>query len=228
MAGDGSQWSGVYFYGRRTYIEFLQASAEYPVGACGAAFGIEDPGGIKAIECAMTTATGPWTSELQVRSRQTERIPWFYSVGTTWRNGSPAFECWFMEYHADYLRSWQRRDRSPADAISRQEYLADRYDPQLPLVDITGLTIALSDGQQQNLTSTLKRCGYTVKEQERSTILTGPEVDLVLIPSSPESCGITEIRLMLQSGPQQTISAGESRIRLQGTSGAWTLNRSSR
>jgi hypothetical protein len=144
-------YSGIYFYGRQTYLEFLEPSPERPVGGSGMAFGgdaaAEPIEGLKPM-----TITREWNGV---------KVPWFFMTTPSWESQDDRFVTWFMTYHADFLTQWHPEAR-PSGAASSQVSRAavlERYKAVLlsastsastsasssPALmdDVSGLTLAL-------------------------------------------------------------------------------------
>src|SRR5262245_41450653 len=94
-------YTGIYFYGRRTYFELFEPGAQGPAGTSGLAFGVETPDASAAVKAAWTEATGGADGGPVTRRTETEEVPWFemtYAAGgrpapTT----EPVFRVWLME-----------------------------------------------------------------------------------------------------------------------------------
>jgi hypothetical protein len=154
-------YTGIYFYGRSTYMEFMEPSPERPAGFTGMAFGgdaaIEPIEGLKPM-----TITREWNGV---------RVPWFYMTTPTWEKQDDPFVTWFMTYHPDFLAKWHPEAGASANkgasAISRAAVL-ERYKAVLPatstqplMEDVTSLTLALKAESRPRFEAWTKAIGAT-------------------------------------------------------------------
>jgi hypothetical protein len=225
MTADGSTWSGIYLYGQHTYLEFLKPNAEYAVGSCGIGLGIEEAGGIQPVAATLHQETGePWTVELQHRTRDEQQIPWFYTSGTRWTSNATSLECWLMEYHPDYLASWYPDSPPEHRGIRRDQYLANRYQPEKPFRNITALTLALSPEHSSNMCQVLRSVGYSINRRDQQTICTGPDLTITLSKAQPGAPLLQEIQFEIRSQPAARHELGRTVLLLQGTTGHWKFS----
>ena len=145
-------YSGIYFYGRQTYLEFLEPSFLGPsgdrqTGDSGIAFGGD--AAIEPIEnLKPMTITREWNGV---------KVPWFSMTTPSWESQNDRFLTWYMTYHPDFLAQWHPEAR-PSGAASPQVSRAavlERYKAALPaassssltrptlMEDVSGLTLAL-------------------------------------------------------------------------------------
>jgi hypothetical protein len=154
-------YTGIYFYGHETYMEFLDASTSgRHLGDSGMAFGDDVLGGKSLIEGAKPM--------LVTREWNGTPIPWFFMTTPSWESGGEAgFVTWFMQYHADFLAKWHPEARPSAAPTSRASVL-ERYKAVLPatpsqplLGDVAGLTLALKAESRARFEAWMKSLGDT-------------------------------------------------------------------
>jgi len=155
-------YSGIYFYGRQTYLEFLEPSPERPLGSSGMAFGgdsaIEPIEGLKPM-----TITREWNGV---------KVPWFFMTTPSWERENDRFVTWFMTYHPDFLAQWHpAASPSASPQISRAAVL-ERYKAVLPagtssplMDDVSGLTLALKTESRPQFEAWTKTIGAAFKVQ---------------------------------------------------------------
>jgi len=150
-------YSGIYFYGRQTYLEFLEPSPERPVGGSGMAFGGD--AAIEPIEnLKPMTITREWNGV---------KIPWFFMTTPAWESQDDKFVTWFMSYHPDFLAQWHpAASPSSAPQVSRAAVL-ERYKAVLPaatssqplMEDVSSLTVALKVESRPRFEAWIKTIG---------------------------------------------------------------------
>jgi hypothetical protein len=202
-------YTGIYFYGTRTYFEFFEAgkASGRAEGASGIASGIETPGGsdqlkerlesflkIKAVKTTIT------------RKMNDKEIPWFHSVGGTFADRTPLLTLWTMEYHEDFLNGWYP-DLSPTTrGITRREIL-ERYTAKLGdnekrkqkyIDNVIEIHLALDGSGKSQFVKEREAFGYKITSNASQTICEGPEIKYIITRQTPESVGITAIKLSLR------------------------------
>lgn len=202
-------YTGIYFYGTKTYFEFFEAGkgSGRAEGASGIASGIETPNGsdrlkerlegflkIKAIKTTITRKTGD------------KELPWFHSIGGNFVDRTPVLTTWTMEYHRDFLNSWYP-DLSPATrGITRQEIL-ERYTAKLGdnekrkqkyIDDVIEMHLALDEKIKSQFVKEREAFGYKITSDAGQTICEGPEMKYIVTGQTPQSVGITAIKLSLK------------------------------
>jgi hypothetical protein len=197
-------YTGIYFYGRRTYFELFEPGAEGPVGTSGLAFGVETTGESESVKRLWAEALGGAESSRVTRRTETESVPWFEM--TSGPGPGKGLRTWLMEYDRTFLARWYP-DLTPDRGVRRSDVL-DRYVAKIGqaggrdafwLKDVTAVTVALADGPREELTTELRSVGWVVRPEGNAVVLEGPEdVRLRVIPARGETSGITEVAFSLQ------------------------------
>jgi hypothetical protein len=153
-------YTGIYFYGRETYFEMLDAtSADASLGRAGIAFGNDETGGKSPIQGA--------TPQLVTRQWNGVQVPWFYMTSQPQKQGDEQrFATWFMQYHPDFLAKWhpeanQSSGTSRAAVLARYKAVLAGTAPQPLLGDITGLTLAAKADSKARFEAWCKAIGTT-------------------------------------------------------------------
>lgn len=187
-------YTGLYFYGRETYMEFLDATAEKSrPGSSGIAFGVDEIGAMPPAEDGSRT--------LITREWKGAKWPWFFAQ---WRTGPDAsIVTWLMEYHPDFLAKWHP-EAAPRrqDEVTRAAVLV-RYKAVLPKVaaqplmsDIAGLTLAANSATRAKFEAWMKRIG------------TDFPVRFVDAGATGEGVRAVEFRLGRTPGREETLHFG--------------------
>jgi len=202
-------YTGIYFYGTRTYFEFFEAgkSSGRAEGASGIASGIEAPGGSdqlkERLESLLKIKAGKTTITRKMNDKE---IPWFHSVGGNFADRTPMLQTWTMEYHKDFLNDWYP-DLSPKTrGITRREIL-ERYTAKLGdnekrkqkyIDDVIEMRLALDEKGRSQFVKEREAFGYKITSDASQTICEGPEIKYIVTKQTPESVGITAIKLSLR------------------------------
>jgi hypothetical protein len=232
-------YTGIYFYGRRTYFELFEPGAQGPTGTSGLAFGVEAPDGSALVKARWAEAAGGAEGGPVTRRTDSEEVPWFemtYAKGGRPTPTTAVLRVWLMEYHRDFLARWYP-DLTPARSITRADVL-DRYVARIGqaarrggflMKDVTSLTLALPGEDQEALATQLRAVGYSSREDKGAAVLTGPDVRLRVVPAAEGGArGILEVEFSLQSRVLRaqhrlgsavlTVEADRARLRFGGDS----------
>ena len=197
-------YSGIYWYGRRTYFEVFEPESQGPVGACGIALGVDAPGEGALVKAAWAASFGGADTGLVTRKTEDGEPPWF---DMTYAKAPPGnLRLWLMEYHPDFLARWYP-DLTPARGVTRAEVL-DRYVAKIGrsarretalIKDVTGLVVALEPAERETLHKHLVPVGWSLRAEKDATVFEGPEgVSLRVVEAAPGRRGILEATFSLQ------------------------------
>ena len=213
-----STYTGFYVYGVNTYFEFLESISDGSIakGASGVAFGVDEPGGLKAIAAALPEEF-PGEAQLITRALNDRAVPWFFMAAPkSLPYGDPSgFSFWLMEYHPSFLAEWKPQPGSSNKGIARCDILG-RYavtlggQPAKPLFeDVTGLTVALEEGRIKRWSELCQAFGFRLGRDKEATVLEGPGFTLRLLPARSDWRGVREILLRLRRRP---VNPGEHKM----------------
>jgi hypothetical protein len=223
-ARNDKSYTGIYWYGRRTYFELFEPGAQGPVGASGLALGVEEPGASASVKQRWQGALGSAGGGLVTRKTETDEVPWFEM---TYAKEIPGLRVWLMEYHADFLSRWYgaltgSRSITRADVLDR--YVAkigqsERRETAL-LQDVVGLTIALAPDEREALVRQLRAVAWTAADEAGDVVCRGPEGEaLRLVAPSGERTGILAVDFSLQHEvPRASRLVGSAELVLEGRS----------
>jgi hypothetical protein len=215
-------YTGIYWYGRRTYFELFEPGEQGPAGASGLALGVEQPGASATVKARWEDALGSAGGGLVTRKTETGEVPWFEM---TYAREIPGLRVWLMEYHGDFLARWYG-GLTPARSITRADVL-DRYVAKIGqwdkrrsalLKDVTALTIALPAAERETLVRQLRAVGWIATDAAGAVICRGPDAERVnLVTPADGRSGIVEVELSLQhAAPSATHVLGAAQLRLAG------------
>lgn len=227
-ARNDQTYTGIYWYGRRTYFEVFEPEAQGPRGASGLALGVDGAGESAAVKAAWAKALGGADSGMVTRKADSADPAWFQM---TYAKAAAGLRVWLMEYDRDFLSRWYP-ELTPARGITRAEVL-DRYvakigrqtdRDQALFEDVTGLLLALEAADRDVLAKHLLAAGWTSREEKDGLVLLGPEgVALRVVPATAGKKGIVEATFSVQGTPAPrtetlgsavlTIAADHARLR---------------
>jgi hypothetical protein len=227
-------YTGIYWYGRRTYFELFEPGEQGPAGASGLALGVEEPAASAVVKLRWEDALGTAGGGLVTRKTETEEVPWFEM---TYSREIPGLHVWLMEYHREFLARWYGA-LTPPRSITRADVL-DRYVAKIGqsdrresalLKDVIGLTIALAPAEREALVRQLRAVGWTAADDANAVVCRGPEAErLRLVTPVAAGTGIVEVEFSLQHPVvKATHRVGSAELRLEGTSARLLLDAASR
>ena len=217
-------YTGIYWYGRRTYFELFEPGAQGPVGASGLALGVEDEDASTAVRQAWAEALGTADGGPVTRKTGTDEVPWFEM---SYAGEIPGLRVFLMEYHRDFLARWYA-GLTPARSITRADVL-DRYVAKIGqsgrrqsalLEDVVGLTIALPAAERERLVKQLRAARWIAVDEAEAVVCLGPESErLRIVTPMGQRTGILAVDFSLQHAvARATHGIGSAELRLEGRS----------
>ena len=186
-------YSGVYFYGQRTYFEFLAPGVTPGLseGGTGVAFGVERAGATAELVerlagRGLRAFPGPAT-----RETDGEQLPWFEMMGVEQAHARSRLNTFCLEYSPDFLKRWYPELPPRAGGIDRHSVL-ERYAAKLdqlelrrtgPLLDVTGVELALDEAERERLLEVCRTFEYAVSEEDGHWTCRGPGIELRVLDS---------------------------------------------
>jgi len=224
-----TSYTGIYWYGRRTYFELFEPGAQGPVGASGLALGVEEPGASAIVKQRWQEALGTAGGGLVTRKTESDEVPWFEM---TYAKEIPGLRVWLMEYHAEFLARWYGA-LTPARSIGRADAL-DRYVAKISesarretalLQDVVGLEIALAPPEREALVRQLRAVAWTATDAGADVVCRGPEgEELRLVAPRGDRTGIVAVDFSLQHEVARASRLiGSAELRLDGRSARLVL-----
>lgn len=161
-AGDGSSWTGSYFYTGENYFElFDEESYKASAGYSGIAFYLENKGELATLK-AKTKVGFMDTIVMKSKVIDGKNIPWFLHSGigdTVFLNKSSIYS-WVMAYDKKYFDNYHLPYTN--DQLTVKNYVTDHLDNVRPRLaqKITGLDLALSEADSIFYDKYLKTMGF--------------------------------------------------------------------
>ncbi len=185
LAVDGPCQS-IYLRGRDTYIELFGPENKFgePVGKIGVGWTVEKVGELDVLQGLLTKdSPDSFTRVLNQWNfdREGAAVNWYHSLFRNQPSTSDAV-WWFSETHVDFIPALYPDKSADGDRISRQDFLASRYDATRILKNVTNLNIHLPLEAARRLRSDLDQVGWRSEEFDtRTWILRGPDFRLMII-----------------------------------------------
>lgn len=198
-----SSYSGLYFYGRRTYFEFLPpGAAGLEVGASGIALGLETAGATNALGERLRERGASSQAFPITRALDGKPLPWFHLLGT--EMPSAPLTLFTMEYDPGFLAGWHA-DLAPAAGIARADVLAryaaaldaSSFHARAPFADVAAVELALDDPQRERVLAVLAAAGHEVEARTDEWLVHAPGARLV-VRRATQPGGITALELALR------------------------------
>jgi hypothetical protein len=202
-------YTGIYFYGTRSYFEFFEAgkNSGRAEGATGVASGIEAHGGSDRLKGRFESSLKINATKGTITRRTNDKdIPWFYSVGANFGNRGSDLLTWTMEYHEDFLNNWYPELSPPTRGITREEIL-ERYTAKLGenekrkqkyMDDVIEMHLALDENNKAQFIKEREAFGYKITGDRVKTVCEGPGIRYTVTDRTPDAVGITAIKLSLK------------------------------
>lgn len=223
-------YTGIYWYGRRTYFELFEPGEQGPAGASGLALGVELEGASKEVKERWQGALGTASGGLVTRKTETDEVPWFEM---TYAREIPGLRVWLMEYQRDFLERWYGT-LTKARSITRADVL-DRYVAKIgqserrgsaELKDVTDLVLALPTVERETLVRQLRAVSWAATDDAADVVCRGPErEELRLVSPGSGTAGIREVGFSLQHEvAKASHRIGSAELRLDGSKARLLFN----
>jgi hypothetical protein len=221
--GGGASWTGSYFFGKNTYVElFAPGGVAGPAGVGMISYGVEQQGSLWQVRKRLARATGePIDSLLRYRAREGGEVPWFYAVSVHGVMTGSALPTWVMEYHPAHNRRWDPSIPPGWDGIMRWQAIASEFDRNRPLLDVVGVTVAVSDADRARIVAEGGALGFRLDGDR----MTGPGFVIQLEPATETARGVraVELRLGRPVTPGVRPIGPRSDLTVTGATGTWSF-----
>ena len=222
----GLKWSGLYFYGRHTYLEILGPNGlpgSQP-GDVGIELASEVPGGIRSLMQRFGTQHFPFDTLTRTKTDSSGAYPWFLS----WRASGPDLPSdrtalWVMEYSAAIAQRMSKRDSLPESDRSRDRFIATHLVPDQLMAELVAATFALPVEDIAKVSRTLDRAGVLVIPEGEGAVIQLEGFNLHLVPAWDRP-GVRKLEFSLNRealanptyrfGPSSRLRFGPGRIAL--------------
>lgn len=182
-------YTGIYFYGTKTYFEFFDSDREKrAVGETAVAFGVDSEGTMPSVEGAHR--------DLITRGWNGKQIPWFYRLSPV-PQLAKGLESWVMEYTPEFLAQWRPEGRvgqgvARAEVLKRYKSVLAETPVDAYLDDVTGLTLALPADEMERMMHWMEQ----VK----------PAVTIRFLPMGTGPHGLRSVSFRLRKAPAERMT----------------------
>jgi hypothetical protein len=218
-------YTGVYFYGKHTYFEFLKPSAAFPRGGWSIAFGVDGSGELEKLARHLKNV-GIETAPLPITrpNANGEQVPWFRMISAGAGGGSMGV--WTIEYDPEFLKRWNAAAGKVA-GVTREAVLA-RYGAVLKknpnnflMEDIIGITLRLPQAAIERSLAECKALGLEVTAET----CRAPALEIRVLPTTG-AAGIAQLKFRLRKAQRRSEATpiGSSNIEFPGgRTAVWTF-----
>lgn len=182
----GLTWSGIYLYGRHTYLEILgpHGLPGSQQGDVGIGLASEVPGGIRALMQRFGAQHYPFDTLTRTKTDSSGAYPWFLS----WRASGPDLPSdrtalWVMEYSATMAQRMATRDSLPDSDRSRDRFIATHLMQDQLMAELVAATFALPVEDIAKVSRTLDRAGVLVIPEGEGAVIQLEGFTLHLVPA---------------------------------------------
>jgi hypothetical protein len=220
-------YTGVYLYGRHTYVEFFDEGPQGPVGHTGLALALPAAEDTAAIAAAWRRALGGARTALVERPTPEGGVPWFH-LACAEPDRRDGLHLWSMEYHAQFLERWHPT-LTPARGIAPRDVL-DRYAAVVGgaprdaflLEDIVSVELELSAAATAFLRAHLASVAAVTDHADGFVSALGGT--RVRARTAPEPRGLLSVGCSLQrSVPAATHRFGSSTLSVDERAAIWSF-----
>lgn len=226
-------YSGLYFYGRRTYFEFLEPGSTDRVapGGSGLALGLEEEGGVKRLAERLGEAGVRTFAGSRTRAGHGEQQPWFEILGVEAAHAGSRLSLFAMEYDPRFLTSWHAELPPEGGGIARRRIL-ERYAAVLGqgerrrealLEDVTEVFLELDEAERERLLAVCRAAGYELDQGVDAWVCHAPQFRLV-VRASEGPGRVTGLRMALRAPVErEPIQLGKARLSFQGRTATFSF-----
>jgi hypothetical protein len=213
---DGGKRSYTAFYirGQKTYLELMKAANDpvrsigrAPAGDLSFCMWIDDRLKLPLLRDGLSahTHTDP-KIRINKLFEDGRDIAWYDSVSATESSDSSTHaRTYVMSLYPEYLRQRYPDLKPEEDGTTRDKRRDRPYVPDRLLHDVTRFTLTVSRREEDQLLKEFDSYGYTLRTDGDKRIVSGPEIEFVLIPSAdgPRKLAITLELNKPKSGEQR-------------------------
>jgi len=228
ISNNGKSWTGVYFYGKQTYIEFFSDGAfpQFKTSETGIGFGVEETGAVQIYYNRLKEKFGEQADHgLVTKKINDKNVPWFYDAGVTYNDDKQTFYDWLMEYEKDYLKIFYPDLKPEEDGITRKQNLSRNFKRERLFENIREATIALNETERERFIKELEAFDYQITKKKGEIIAIGPSIKFLIIEDNSAN-GITNLKIELtrKMHRQHIFRFGaKSVLKIRGKTAVWTF-----
>lgn len=231
---NNASWTGCYYYGVRTYFEFMDPDATTWKPVDGIAFGVDEPEAAAVIRDRLARILQTDVRRYpRTRRYEGRDISWFDMIEHD-RPDDAQMISWLMAYDPEFLRRWEPH-LPPALGGVRREDILQRYRSRVEngdsrnwyFKDITNVSVVLPENDGARLRKELAAFGYIVSGDGNTYTAAGPDISITVNPGDLSHTGIRTFTVSLNHekkgnreysfGPQCSLTFGDD------LTATWTL-----
>ena len=204
----GSPDASFLFYGRDTYLEFLNARPLFPLGSQQLAFVVRQTGDLhRAVDALLAQRPRVIAYGLNFRLVGPDSVPLFWRARLRpavrppqQPTSTPSAILHFdiLERDPEYLRRSDPTIPKDSAGVTNIEYLSRRWRPGAYLGSVVGVTLAADSADVVAVAGDLSALGYDVRQAADTTIAAHAGVVLRLLPANASRRGVLALRLVTQ------------------------------
>jgi hypothetical protein len=219
-------YTGLYFYGQRTYFEFLKPGS---YAGTGLALGVEREGALSEFARNLTNEKvrsqgGPLTRKLGA-----DELAWFEILGL--EMPTSVLTVFAMEYDPIFLARWHAEKPPAAGGIGRAEVL-ERYAAALertldrtrtPLLDLSSVELVLDEAERERLTRIARAARWELTPEG---VIAAPQARIHVqpAPSGSPGRGITAFEVELRHAVErEPLTLGKLAVRFEKQRATFTI-----
>lgn len=199
VSQDGKSWTGAYFYGEKTYIEFFLAGRDpqFKSNESGMGFGVEQAGAAEIYYSRLKEKFGAQAEKgLITKKINGQDIAWFHDAYVNYKDDKQTFFDWLMEYEKDYLKKFYPDLKPAEDGITRRQNLARSFKSERLFKNVREVTIALNETERDRLVKELEAFNYKIEQKKNETVATGQDIKFFINPNATAN-GIIKVKIDL-------------------------------
>ena len=205
LAYQTSSDTNYFYYGRDSFLEFLNSPGRMPVGSATLAFVVRRPGDLHvAIDALLAQRPRVIAYSLNFRQLGAESVANFFRASIRpavqrpeqRRSGpSTTLRTDIVERVPEFLRQFDSTFPPDSVGVTNVAYLSRRWKPSGYLRSVTGVTVAADSTDTIELAGDLSALGYDVRQAADTIIATRRGFALSLLPATTSLRGVLAVRL---------------------------------
>lgn len=213
----GLTWTGVYIYGRNTYLEFYEDEEDWPVGSCSIAFDVAKEGELKNFKDFFEKQLGISAGKIELRTIKTGELesPWFYYLDLYEAIGCDTFSPWVLEWHPDSIAQYFNRPITELVDEHGLRYDDPSFSADRMFNNVIEINVPMRRSEMEKWTRFLSAIGFRRSNHGNDVRFSRRDLTFNFLIDSRTS--ILELKMSLLEGHQSCVeeySFGE-RLRLK-------------
>lgn len=206
-SASGGTGASFLYYGRDSYLEFLNVRPLISLGSAQLAFIVRHPGDLHAaVDILLAQRPRVIAYGLNFRRHGADSVPLFYRARIRppvaripqAPSATPTLYTDILERHTAYLRRSDPTIPRDSAGVTNVEYLSRRWKPGAYLRSVIAVTIATDSVEMVALASDLSTLGYDVRQAADTVIAARSGFALKLLPATASRRGVLAARLTTQ------------------------------